>query len=290
MGFDNSHPAISFLFFSTVIAFTIWLRHPVFLIISFVAAIITSVKLSGKKALIFDLVLLPVLAVFVVLFASYHHFGMTVLAQWEAGNPITLESILYSLTIGLCAGGVIVWMSCVHAVVTTDHVVYLFGRISPKLSLFVSVLLRAVPRVKTQYRKIALAQQAIGRGSNQGNPAQRVLHFFRILSILVTWMIESFIYSSESMKSRGYTLKGRTAYSMYRFDKRDRLLVLVLFVGILFTVMGGLLDQAAYQFDPILVSTPVTGVTWVFYGVFLLYCLFPFGMQVKADFHYREVK
>lgn len=271
-----------------MVAFTIWLRHPVFLGISFLAAFILSVKLSGRKALLFNCILLPVLLVFVLVFASFHHFGVTVLFQWEAGNPVTVESLVYSLITSVCIGAVILWMSCVHAVISTDQIVYLFGRISPKLSLFLSVLLRMVPKVKIQYRKIAVAQQAIGRGSNQGNPLERIQHFFRIFSILLTWMIESFIHSSESMKSRGYTLKGRTAYALYRFDRRDRALLLVIFAGMLITIMAGLLDQAYFRFSPILISNPVTGMSWVFYIIFFLYSIFPLGMLIQGDFHYRE--
>lgn len=284
MGFDNCHPAVRFLFFSSVIAFTIWLRHPVFLAISFIGAFICSIKISGKKALIFDLVLLPVLGLFVVLFASWHHFGITVLFQREAGNPVTLEALIYSLLTGLCIGAVVIWMSCVHATISTDQIVYMFGRISPRLSLFLSVILRMVPRLKKEWRKISLARQAVGKGSRQGNPIQMLLHTTQIFSILTTWLIESFVYSSDSMKSRGYTLKGRTAYSMYRYAEEDRRLLLIVFAGILITCMGGLLDQAVFHCSPMIMSNPVTVGSIVFYGVFLLYCLFPVILQTFTEF------
>lgn len=290
MGLDSCHPAIKFLFFSSVIACTIWLRHPVFLGISFVTAFAVSIRLSGKRAMFFNCILLAVLAAFTIGFASFHHFGVTILIQREAGNPITLESLVYSLVTALCIGAVILWLSCVHVVITTDQVVYLFGRISPKLSLFLSVLLRMVPTIKRQYKKIALARQAIGRGANQGNLIQRVLHFFAILSILLTWMIESFIHSSESMKSRGYTLKGRTAYSLYRFDQRDRGLLIVLFAGLLLVIMAGLLDQAGFKYSPMLSANPVTALTGVFYGLFFIYCLFPMWMLLWGDLHYKKAK
>ena len=51
----------------------------------------------------------------------------------------------------------------------------------------------------------------------------------RELSILITWTLESFLESGFSMKSRGCGMRGRTAYSIYRFDNRDRSLVVVLF-------------------------------------------------------------
>ena len=55
-----------------------------------------------------------------------------------------------------------------------------------------------------------------------------------ILSILVTWILEDSIDTADSMNARGYGLNGRTSFSIYRLDKRDKiiLLIIVLFIGI----------------------------------------------------------
>ncbi len=42
------------------------------------------------------------------------------------------------------------------------------------------------------------------------------------MSILVTWALENAIDTADSMKDRGYVLPGRTAFSIYRFDRRDK--------------------------------------------------------------------
>ena len=49
----------------------------------------------------------------------------------------------------------------------------------------------------------------------------RVKNSIRILSAVITWSLENAIDTSDSMKSRGYGLTDRTAYSNYVFDKRD---------------------------------------------------------------------
>ncbi len=43
---------------------------------------------------------------------------------------------------------------------------------------------------------------------------------------MVTWSFENAVETADSMKSRGYGLPGRTAFSLYRFSRRDRLLLL----------------------------------------------------------------
>ena len=136
MGFEKCHPAVNFLYFSTVIAGMILFQHPIFLLISFVCAFAYSIKRSGWKALVFNFLLIPCIAGYAYYYSSYHHFGVTVLQQNAIGNNITLESIVYGVVLGVVLAGVIIWFSCVYSVFTTDKVVYLFGKVSPRLSLF----------------------------------------------------------------------------------------------------------------------------------------------------------
>ena len=103
MRFDSYHPVINLIYFVSAIAFTIWFHHPVFLVISYVSAFLYSVKLNGKKALIFNLCLIPLAVLFALYYASYHHFGITNLRKNFIGNEITLESLVYGLMLGVTA-------------------------------------------------------------------------------------------------------------------------------------------------------------------------------------------
>ena len=169
MGFERCHPAVNLIYFAAVIAGTLLFQHPVYLAISLLCAFAYSIKRNGSRALIFNLCLLPLVAAFALYYSSYTHFGMTVLRHNFVGNNMTLESLVYGFVIGFVAAGVMIWMSCVYAVFSSDKVVYLFGRVSPKLSLFLAILLRMVPRMKREARRMNMAQQGIGRGINQGN-------------------------------------------------------------------------------------------------------------------------
>ena len=105
---------------------------------------------------------------FALFLFGYNHFGVTNLAVNFIGNQLTLEALVSGFVIGTRAASVLMWFSCMNAVVLSDKVVYLFGRVSPRLSLFLSILLRMVPRVKERARKIGAAQRAIGRGAGRG--------------------------------------------------------------------------------------------------------------------------
>lgn len=288
MGFESFHPAINLLYFTAVIAGTLCFRQPVFLAISFAGAFAYSVRRGGKRGLIFDLCLLPLIGVFALFYAGYHHFGVTVLRRNFIGNNMTLESLLCGLTLGTVAAAVMMWLSCVFSVFTADKVVYLFGRVSPKASLFLAVTLRMVPRVKAQAGKIHTARRGIGRGVDQGTPLRRLVNGCRILSMVLTWLLEALVGVAASMGSRGYGLKGRTAFSIYRFDNRDRGLVIGMSACLTLTLMGVLLGQTAVTFDPRLLFNPITAMSFLFYAGYLALCLLGPGVELYGQWQFSR--
>lgn len=274
MRFDSYHPTINFIFFFAVISGAIVFNQPIFLLISFVCPFVYSIILNGKKALLFNLALLVLAAGYTVFYASVNHFGITQIATTATGNRVTLESVVYGGVLSMQIASVIMWFSCVHSTITGDKVVYLFGRLSPRLSLYVSMILRAVPRIKEYAKKIHVAQQGIGRGINQGSFFKRIVNMFRLASIVLTWAIDNSAQASRSMRSRGYLLRGRTAFSIYRFDNRDRFLVIVLFVCITVISCGWLLDQTTALYNPEIVFNAVTPLSCIFFAAyFILSCI-----------------
>ena len=290
MRFDSYHPVINLIYFVAAIVCTIWFHHPVFLGISYICAFVYSVKLNGKRALIFNLCLIPLIFVYAAWYSYYNHFGITNLRQNFIGNHITLEAVVYGVVRGVTVAAVIMFFSCVFAVVSSDKVVYLFGRISPRLSLFLSIILRSVPRIKERARKIEISREGIGKGFRQGNIFQRFFHGLSIVSIVITWTLEDFVESTVSMKSRGYSLRGRTAFSIYRFDNRDRSFVVMIFLCLTFVAAAIMLDQTEICYDPEIIMNPVTAMSFVFYGAYAVLLLLPVGLQIVGEMRYRKRK
>ena len=287
MGFERCHPAVNLIYFAAVLVGMITFQHPVFLVISSLCAFTYSVKRNGWKAVVFNLCLLPFVVAFALYYSSYTHFGMTVLSQNMVGNNMTLESLVYGIVLGMIGAGVCMWFSCVFSVFTTDKVVYLFGKVSPRLSLFLAIALRMIPRIKKEAKRINMAQQGIGRGANQGNLWQRFRNSLRIFSMLITWTIDSLTIASESMRSRGSSLRGRKAFSIYRFDNRDRLFVIGLFLCLTLTMMAMLLGQTDMVYDPKIIWTQVNPLFCIGYGVL---CLMPFGLELWTEYRFQKAR
>ena len=286
MRFDSYHPFLNLLFFTAVIAFTIWWTHPAFLAVSYACAFIYSVKLRGAKALIFNGALIVFALLWGMWFATNTHFGITVLGETIIGNNITYESLVFGMVQGFMLASVAMWFSCVFVIFTTDKVVYLLGRVSPRLALMLAIVLRAIPVVAGRWKRISVAQRGIGAGIGQGLPHRRLVHFVHHISALITWSIDRFTEMAESMKSRGSRLRGRTAFSLYRFDNRDRSLTLFLIALITICGVGVAFGQPFMLYSPEIVMNRVTVATIIFLVAYFILCITPFTLQTIGEIRF----
>lgn len=285
--FSTYHPAINFFYFVVVLLYSMFFIHPAFLIISLICAItyvlvLKSIRHSLKLNL---LALLPMLLLVGAINPLFNHGGVTIIGYWATGNPITLESIVYGVVMGIMFIEVILWFACYNTIMTSDKFIYLFGRVIPSLSLVLSMVLRFVPKFKAQLKVITNGQKCIGRDVSVGNVWQRCRNAINILSIMVTWALENAIDTADSMKARGYGLKGRTAYSRYRFDSRDKIVGGAMLVMFLYVTVGIAVGAAYASYNPAIVYALFTPYTISVYLVYTLFCLTP----VLADLydHYK---
>ena len=221
--FGSCHPAVNFLYFVLVIAFSMCLTHPVCLLLSVCGAVIYHAVLLGPRSLRKSAVwMVPMAVLAAVINPAFTHQGVTILAYLPSGNPLTLESMLYGLASATLLSATLLWFTCYNTVMTSDKFIYLFGRVIPALSLVLSMTMRFVPRFRTQLHTVAQAQKYMGRDTENGSLLRRTKNAMKGFSIMVTWSLESAIETADSMKSRGYGLPGRTAFSIYRLDDRDQ--------------------------------------------------------------------
>ena len=294
MKFDSYHPAINFIFFTSVIAFSFMFTQLVFLMAGYICAFIYSSYLGRAKALIVNMLAFVFIIIYAFYYSSYNHFGITNLAFNFIGNAVTLESIYAGFVKGIHIATGVMWFYCMVKIVSSDKVIYLLGRIWPRLSLFVSILLRFVPQIVTRFSHVNKAQTSIGKGACQGNIFTKIRNVVRVTSIVITWTLENFVDSGLSMKSRGFTLKGRSAYSLYRFDNRDRSVVITMFFCLTVVAMAIMLDQTKMLINPQIILYPITALSWLFYGVYIFYCLLPMLLEIyanlKSDFGKRNIE
>ena len=286
--FSGLHPLVSFLYLGLVLTLSMFINHPVCLAVSLASALAYSVYLNGRQAVRFNLVyMLPMLVAAALLNPLFNHQGRTLLAYLPDGNPLTLESIAYGLAAAVMLVTVMIWFSCFNMVITSDKLVYLFGQIIPALSLVLSMTLRFVPRFRVQLRVISNAQKCVGRDPSSGNLLRKAKHGLRILSIMVTWALENVIETADSMKSRGYGLPGRAAFSLYRFDKRDGGVLLFLLACAAYIILGSVTGGLRFQYFPSLKGAEATPYAISILAVYAALCLMPLFLNAREAIAWR---
>ena len=288
--FSKYHPLVNFLYFTLVIGFSMMLNHPLAQGISLACACIYAVQAQGQQAVSFTLIwCLPVMLMTAFVNPAFSHEGVTILLYFPTGNPLTLESILYGLSSGVMISTVMLWFLNFNRVITSDKFIYLFGRIIPAMSLVLSMTLRFVPKFKAQMHLTVDAQKSIGRDVSEGSLWHRTKIAVTVLSIMVTWALENAIETADSMKSRGYGLKGRTAFSIYRFDDRDKMALTFLGFCSFYLLSGVLVSAFGFRYFPSIRYVGLNAVTLSFQFVYLILCLMPVVLNWAEERKWKAI-
>ncbi len=235
--FGTCHPLVNAGFFFAAAGITMFSMSPVFLGLSLAAAVSYTTVLQGWRSLGKNLGLTASIVVLMSLINGFFtHDGDTVLFYINS-NRITAEGFFYGGWAGVMLAAVMLWFNCFGILMTSDRLIYLFGRAAPVCGLVVAMIFRYIPLLRRRFAVIHAGQRCMGKTTSGalGRARQRVKEG----SILVAWSLESSIDTADSMAARGYGLHGRTSFHLFRLEKRDILLLctmgvltLVLCVGV----------------------------------------------------------
>lgn len=282
IGFKSVHPIAAFAFYVFAFVLSMTASHPVLLTVSFVAGFVYDLKLSGKKAFLFFVkIILPMLFLITLCNGLFSHYGVTVLFKLHNGNSFTLEALVFGLVFAIRCASALVWLNSFNEIITSDKFIFLFGKVSPKTALVLSMVLRFIPLVRTQAAEIEKAEKGTGNLPCGNNLIGKLRHGARRLSILISWTLEKGIDTAASMKARGYGLAGRTAYNGYKFSFRDALLLIfsVVAAGLFFFIT--LQYKASY--NPV-IDIPAPDTLFLISFLFItLLLLFPAFYDLREE-------
>ena len=268
------------MYFTAVIIFSMVLMHPLCLAVSIVSAFSYSIMLGGKKAAKLNFLgLVPMMIIAALINPTFSHEGVTILGYLPSGNPLTLESILYGAAAGAMLVTVICWFSCYSRIMTSDKFIYLFGRAIPALSLMLSMVLRFVPRFISQLKIISRAQKCIGRDMSQGSIIKRAKNGITIISIMITWALENSIETADSMRSRGYGLPGRSAFSIFTIEGRDKAAIIYILSLAAYLIIGAVKGGMYFAYFPHIQSTGGNIYAASLFAAYLLLCTMPIAIE-----------
>ena len=241
------HPVVTASYYTIVIGILMFSNSPLFLISAIAMGMCYDMLLKGRRSLRNNLFIILFMSFLTVLInALFTHNGSTVLF-YLGNNRVTLEAACYGLAMALMLSGVVIWFSSFNVVMTSEKLIYIFGRFAPVLGLTLSMIFRFVPLLRTRFELIGEGQKALYAGDEKGFIG-KIRQFGKEVSILVSWSLESSIESADSMAARGYGLKGRTSYNLFKIRTADiiTLLLSMLLGGVTITSYAAGVNKLYY--------------------------------------------
>ena len=281
--FHSLHPICIFIYFVTVILMVLLCLHPVILLIACGGAVFFLVKtntaFSGWLKMIVPMILLITLTNTLL-----SHRGVTNLfllfGQW-----VTLEAICYGLTSGLSLAALILWFTCYQKIMTSDKFLYLFGKAAPATALLISMALNLVPRLQGQLRQIQECQEMLR--PDTPTVFRKLKQALRHVSTLFGWSLENTVEQADSMKARGYGIKRRTTFHLFRFESRDARFLSLFLILATICIAGRIAGYGTMEFYPRMDGLFYNRIDFLFSLIFLILVMIPGMMEWKEELLWR---
>jgi energy-coupling factor transport system permease protein len=282
--FENSNPIVITLYFLSVIGILMFSQNPILLLLGFLGSFFYTL-IRSRRIPVFYLFLFILLTLANPLMS---HNGKTVLFVIN-DSPITLEALVY----GAVSAGILITVLCLFRIfseiMTRDKLLYVFGSLSPKLALILSMGLRYVPLFRERAKKISESQLALGLYKEE-NIFDKIKSDLRVFSILITWALENGITTADSMSARGYGKRRRTYFSLFKFRKSDSLLLILTILCSALTLIGMAMGTLDFIFYPTLKFGNLTPLGIAAYSAYGLLSVLPIILETEERLRWKYLQ
>lgn len=285
--FAGYHPAVNLIFFLFAIGITMFSMSPAFLAVTLVFSWVYSLMLGGRKVIKTNLLFtVPVIIIMALINTLFNHNGATVLF-YLMGNRITLEAFISGIAGALLLSSVIIWFGCFNVIMSSDKLIYIFGKAAPVLGLTLSMIFRFIPLLRSRFKEIHLGQRCMGRHV-EGSRMARLRQGVKEVSILISWSLEAAIETSDSMEARGYGLPGRTSFHLFRMKPSDwKVLILTMITGLTGTA-GCIMGRTSINFYPEIVPAQWDAVMIIIFTAYCLLLSIPIIIDIAGERKWQQ--
>lgn len=247
--FRGMHPLVNLIYYGFVIGISMFTIDPYFLAATLIGALCYGVLLRGREALKISLIfMIPIFIFTTVVNTFFTHNGETVLF-FIRNNRVTLEALCFGIASAALFSAIVIWFVSLDKIMSSDKLIYMFGSIAPSIGLTLSMIFRFIPLFRQRFKEIRMGQKCMGRGEQKGVFA-KTRQLTKEISILISWSLEASIETSDSMEARGYGLPHRTSFSLFKFTKKDGILLLIISILGAFTSVGAALGKTKIDYYP----------------------------------------
>ena len=185
----------------------------------------------------------------------FHHEGLTTLFYLPSGNAFTLEALLYGLFQSAYFISIILWFMVFQKVCDSQKIIYLCSKVSHRLGLFLSMILRMIPYFQHEYQECLFVLNS---------KSKKLTNYFKAFSMMVSHALNYSVALETSMKSRGYGTSKYTHYHNYQLTLKDYVLIVISIV--LFILCLSI--QNSYYYYPIFLIKKKAYIQAIYFAVY----------------------
>ncbi|MBQ9115534.1 MAG: energy-coupling factor transporter transmembrane protein EcfT [Clostridia bacterium] len=282
---DGFNPIAIAIYFLSVTLIPMFFISPILLAPSIAGAIIIFTFTVKRKRAKTHAIMAVAFLIATMVNPIYSHKGETVLFLIN-DTPFTLESFIYGAAAAMTIITTIYWFRVFSAIMTEDKLLYVFGRLSPRAALTLSMAIRYVSLFTERIRQTINAQKAMGKYSTDSIIAS-MRSAARVFSVTVTWALENGIITAASMKARGYGPGKRTAFSLFKMQKKDVALISATIVLLALTLVGIALGGAKFEFYPRFTASSAIFPTILATASYTLLALIPSIIETEERLRWK---
>lgn len=287
-GIGSYHPAVAAAYFALMILFALIVNAPWFQAAGLLGAASVVLLLDGRCGVRFVGAVVVLAVVVMLVNPLFNTRGDTVLFTWWGGRPYTLEALVAGGVTAAMLAQTLLWFACLSMTLTSDKIMFLFGRWAPSLTLVLTLSLRLVGTLRRNVRRVSDARRAVGLG-RAGSMTARVGEAGLVLGSVTAAAFEDGVTTADSMKNRGFGLSGKTRYREVRFGARDGVIVALmgcLAVIIVVALVAGLLT---WEFFPSIKGSPWGFLQGCALGAYAVLAFLPLALHGWEVIRWRSI-
>lgn len=278
--FSNFHPAVLLIYFAAVFAVSMFVFNPVYLIISFSGSFLLLCALKGFYSSFKSFIkLLPFLIIVAALNPLFSHNGATPLF-FINDNAVTTEAVIYGCIMALMLLCVIFWFKSFNMIFDSEKILFLFGKISPKISLVFSMALHFIPNFTRYFNEVLAVQKS-------SECKSKLKLYTGCFSSVITHSIESSVDTSDSMSARGYGSEKPVSFSRFNFKTGDLVLLVIsaILTGLTFSAI--ITKSAEFTVYPQIILPAPDLLAILSYTAFAALCFIPGIYEITEDLKWK---
>jgi energy-coupling factor transport system permease protein len=281
---NRFHPIVPFVYLIGLLFLTFTWNHPVFLLTEWAGAIVLAVNCAGGKKTWRSLrFILPFAVLLALLNPLLVRRGGTVLFYF-LDNPVTLEAAAYGVSNMFSLLTVLTLFISFNRIIDQSAFLYLTARWFPQLAFVLDMSLRSAYRFPGRISELTGTQKTRGVRADTGRLKTRATNAVLLLNAFTARTLEEGMETAAVLRARDYNTGPGTHYRAYRFGTRDAVWLTVTILIFIAFMTGYGLGLARYDYYPLLRFPALGWAEWAFYGVMLIYLLWPLFYTVRRRY------